>query len=135
MASAWKSNVKDVISAYNADVNKIIDKMLILSRNVLPRNVMQTSLGPPWGFSSKNHVQTAGEIHDLVVSTQLSFIWQWLQTAMCIGIYARILLHVKFKAATLWPESEALTAMYYGRYNSVYGPVDTNDPKFSYRLV
>ena len=34
MASASKSNVKDVISANNVDVNKSIDKMTIPSRNV-----------------------------------------------------------------------------------------------------
>ena len=40
MASAAKSNVKDIISAYNVDVNKSIDKMLILGRNIVSRNVM-----------------------------------------------------------------------------------------------
>ena len=30
----------DIISAYNVDVNKNIDKMLISGRNVVSRNVM-----------------------------------------------------------------------------------------------
>ena len=39
--------------------------MLIPGRNILLRNVVQTKPGPSWGFSSKNHVQTAREFHDL----------------------------------------------------------------------
>ena len=64
MASACKSNVKDVISANNVDIYKIVYKMLIPGHNVLPHNVMQTNFGTSWGFSSKNHVQTARESHD-----------------------------------------------------------------------
>ena len=85
-----------MISANNVDVNKRVDKMLIPGRNVLPHNVMQTNLGPSWGFSSNKHVQTAREFHDfnmdLVVWTRPSFIWQWLQTAMRIGVYARMFI-------------------------------------------
>ena len=39
-----KSNVKDVISANNVDINKTTDKMLIPGCNILPRNILQTNL-------------------------------------------------------------------------------------------
>ena len=52
-------------SANNDDFNKSIDKTLISGCNVLPHNVLQTNLGLSWGFSSKNHVQTACKFHDL----------------------------------------------------------------------
>ena len=40
-----KSNVSDIISAINVDINKSIDKIIIPGRNVLPHNVMQINLG------------------------------------------------------------------------------------------
>ena len=69
--------------------------MLIPGRKVSPRNVMQTNLELSWGFSSKNHVQTAREFHDSsmdLVWTRLSFIRQGLQTTMHIGINARMIV-------------------------------------------
>ena len=44
MASLVKSNVKDVISANNVDINKSTNKMLIPDHNILPLNIMQTKL-------------------------------------------------------------------------------------------
>ena len=45
----WISLYKMAL-ACNVDVDKSKDKMLISGCNVLPRNVMQTNLGPSWRF-------------------------------------------------------------------------------------
>ena len=44
---------------------------------------MQTNLGPYWGFSSKNHVQTTREFHDL---NMIFAVWALLLVDLTIGI-------------------------------------------------
>ena len=88
-----KSNDKGVISANNVDV--ITDKMLIPGRNVLQRNVMQTQT-----FARLEEIQVKNMFKQHVNSmiwTWFSLfehcfwsIWLWLQTAIWLGIYARI---------------------------------------------
>ena len=81
-----QNRMSDDISTNN-DVNKSADKILIMACSVLQRNIMQTILGPSWGFSSENHVQTAHEFHDLNMAFAVEHcfwsIWLRLQTALC----------------------------------------------------
>ena len=46
MASACKIERQNVISAYNVYTNNSLDIMGTPGRNVLPRNVMKTNMGP-----------------------------------------------------------------------------------------
>ena len=94
MASVCKVERQRRISASNADVYNSIDKIFIPGRNVLPRNVMQTNLGPFWGFLSKKHVKKAREFHCL---NMVFVVWTLFLVDLTkdsnsygIGIYGRI---------------------------------------------
>ena len=64
MASA--SIFRKLLRRHNViDTNKSIGEMISQGRKAFPRNVMQTNQGPVKALSSKTHVQTARESHDL----------------------------------------------------------------------